>query len=233
MVAEAQRRMGTDTYSFFYRERQQYTDADDAKLLENPDEVARREAENNLALADLVDDVIRTWLSRGGFRLHQGVFRHLQLIAAQGLGLTFEQLTDFRVTPAKSREADIGSPGPNSAARELERLCDYVNENWHSGAVHLAAFTIWRTHWICPFLPANECTARAAGYVVLGIRLGSFLPGIPTIPEQIAADDKSYYVALEVADQAWASGKIDVSAVERLLGPILEQQLLSTSQNRA
>jgi len=54
------------------------------------------------------------------------------------------------------------------------------------------------------------------------------LPGTPTVPEQIASDEKSYHKALEAAEQAWVSGRIDVSALEDLLREMLAQQMIST-----
>lgn len=71
-------------------------------------------------------------------------------------------------------------------------------------------------------------TARAASYLVLCVRLGYPLPGIHTIPEQITAKKKPYYDALEAADLALKNdGKVDVGALERLLGDYLSAQLVA------
>jgi Fic family protein len=88
-------------------------------------------------------------------------------------------------------------------------------------------------NWIHPFADGNGRTARAASYVVMSIKLDSLLPGTPTIPEQIASDKKPYYDALEEADKAWASGRIDVSALESLLSDMLAQQLLNAAKEAA
>jgi hypothetical protein len=64
----------------------------------------------------------------------------------------------------------------------------------------------------------------------MSIKLDSLLPGTPTIPEQIAANKDPYYNALEEADKAWASGKLDVSALEALLSDMLAQQLLNAAK---
>jgi len=66
-------------------------------------------------------------------------------------------------------------------------------------------------------------TARAVSYVVLSIKLAGILPGTPTTPEQIATDKRPYYSALEVADAAWTSGKVDISVLEARLGSMLAQ----------
>jgi hypothetical protein len=67
-------------------------------------------------------------------------------------------------------------------------------------------------------------------YVILSIKLDSLLPGTPTIPEQIASNKDPYYKALEEADKAWAQKKIDVTALEGLLGDMLAQQLLNAAK---
>jgi Fic family protein len=85
-------------------------------------------------------------------------------------------------------------------------------------------------NWIHPFADGNGRTARAISYVVLSVKLDSLLPGTPTIPEQIASNKDPYYRALEEADRAWAQNKIDVSALESLLGDMLAQQLLNAAK---
>jgi len=90
-------------------------------------------------------------------------------------------------------------------------LCDYVNTNWDSrSALHLAAYVLWKLNWIHPFVDGNGRTARTLSNVVLNVKLDALLPGLPSIPEQIAEDKKPYYDALEEADHAWTVGQIDV-----------------------
>lgn len=69
--------------------------------------------------------------------------------------------------------------------------------------------------------------------VVLNVKLDGLLPGAPSIPEQIANDKKPYYDALEEADHAWATDKIDVSALESLLGDTLARQLADAIKRAA
>jgi hypothetical protein len=54
------------------------------------------------------------------------------------------------------------------------------------------------------------------------------VPGTNTIPEQISRDKNPYYKALELADSACEKEKkIDVSAMETLVGDLLANQLAS------
>jgi Fic family protein len=121
-------------------------------------------------------------------------------------------------------------PEPAFVADEVQALCEYINDNWDKSAVHLAAYVLWKMNWIHPFADGNGRTARAVSYVILSIKLDSLLPGTPTIPEQIASNKDPYYKALEEADKAWAQKKIDVTALEGLLGDMLAQQLLNAAK---
>jgi hypothetical protein len=62
---------------------------------------------------------------------------------------------------------------------------------------------------------------------VLSVKLRAVLPGTPTIPDQIVDNRAPYFDALDAADAAWASGSVDVSAMEALLGSLLAEQLRS------
>jgi Fic family protein len=87
---------------------------------------------------------------------------------------------------------------------------------------------MWRLNWIHPFVDGNGRTTRTTSFFVLCVRLGYRVPGSPTIPEQIAKDKKPYYAALEQADAAYTSDKkVDISAMETLLGALLANQLAS------
>ena len=86
-------------------------------------------------------------------------------------------------------------------------MCTYVNGNFGKSAIHLCAYVMWRHNWIHPFFGGNGRTSRAASYLVLCARLGYELPGVPTVPEQIAQSGNNhwrYEQQLQAADAAWA-----------------------------
>lgn len=105
-------------------------------------------------------------------------------------------------------------------------MCDYVSDNWSRTAFHLASYLMWRLNWIHPFADGNGRTSRILSYVVLCIRLGHKLPGTPTIPEQIVADRRPYFAALDAADAATKEGHVDVGAMEEMLKGMLATQLM-------
>jgi hypothetical protein len=63
------------------------------------------------------------------------------------------------------------------------------------------------------------------------MRLGYQLPGVKTIPDQITQNRDPYYEALEIADAADREGRIDVSALEALLGDMLAAQLVALHES--
>jgi Fic family protein len=209
-----------------------HTKAEDATLLSDPDEIARREAENGLKQFSLTLEIIRSYVkdAERPFKLRAGPILQLHQVALDGL---HRLAGTFRNTPVKIGGSIHQPPEAVFVADEVQALCEYVNENWNKSAIHLAAYVLWKMNWIHPFADGNGRTARAVSYLVLSIKLNGLLPGTPTIPEQIAADKGPYYRALEQADQALVSGNIDVSALENLLSDMLAQQLLNAVKEAA
>jgi Fic family protein len=132
--------------------------------------------------------------------------------------------SDIYITGSKHRP-----PGATVVPELVEELCEYININFEEkSALHLSAYVMWRINWIHPFDDGNGRTARAASYLVLCAKLGSRLPGKPTIPDLIAEKKKPYYDALEAADAASVpDGRLDLNALEQLLEDLLGVQLVS------
>jgi Fic family protein len=203
--------------------------AETAHLLTDPDEIARREAENGIRQFDLALEMVRTHVKdhERPFRLRSSLILKLHSAALDGL---HPLAGTWRNTPVTIHGSKHQPPEAAFVSEEMEHLCDYVNDNWKSAsAVHLAAYVLWKLNWIHPFADGNGRTARAVSYVVMSIKLDSLLPGSPTIPEQIAGNKRPYYDALEAADQHLTSEKIDVSDLEKMIGGMLSKQLLSAA----
>ena len=201
----------------------------EVELITDPDQLARQEARNGLRQFDLVMEMVEYWLQPDRpFRLRMSAILQLNRVALEGISA-------FAGVPRPSSIEISGSlhapPGAHLVPEFLEQMCDYVNEHWMTATpLHLAAFAMWRMNWIHPFVDGNGRTARALSYLVLCVRLGYRLPGVKTIPEQIAAskDTKQpYYKALEAADKSKFPPTADVSALEALLGDLLARQLAS------
>lgn len=66
---------------------------------------------------------------------------------------------------------------------------------------------------------------------MLCAKVGYIQPGQKTVPEQIAANKRPYYDALEATDATDEAGALDLVAMETLLGAQLAEQLLSAYQD--
>lgn len=208
--------------------------AETAALLSDPDEIARREAENGIRQFDLALDLIRSFVKDRDrpFKLRASAVLQLHQAALDGL---HPLAGTWRNTPVKIGGSAHQPPEAFLVSDEVQNLCEYVNDNWTTTtAVHLAAYVLWKLNWIHPFADGNGRTARAVMYVVLSVKLDSLLPGAPTIPEQIAGNKKPYYDALEAADkQLAATGKVNVSDLEKMLDAMLSHQLANAAREAA
>jgi Fic family protein len=201
----------------------------EAEIISDPDEIARIEARNGVSQFDAVAEMIEHFSDpERKFKLRPSHLLHLQRIALKGLSA---YAGNFRPADIEIGGSRHKPPGAHMVPQEVEHMCDYINDNWQgSSPVHLAAFALWKLNWIHPFTDGNGRTARAISYLLLCLRLGYRLPGTNTIPEQIAKDKKPYYVALEAADAAWESKKIDLSELEVLLSALLANQLVGVHE---
>ena len=205
---------------------QRHSVAADATLLDDPDEIARRESENAVAQFDRVLDMVDE-IARGSrpFRLRTSMVLDLHRVALEGLSA---YAGNFRPSDVEIGQSKHNPPSAHLVAGLIEEMCDYVTDNAQtSEAPHLCAYVMWRLNWIHPFTDGNGRTSRALAYYVLCGKLGYLLPGNETVPEQIAANRKPYYEALEDADRHQEEGRIDLTMLESLLDGCLATQLLS------
>jgi Fic family protein len=188
--------------------------------------IARLEIENGVKQLDLALDIIDRFLEpEWPFALRPTHIQELQRIAVSGIDPRPGEWRSGPVRISKSRHV----PGPpHLVPFQVAEMCDYVNDNWHDKtAFHLAAYVMWRLNWIHPFADGNGRTSRIVSYIVLCTRVRTRLPGSPTIPEQIQADRRQYFRALEAADEAMLQGVLNVSEMETVIRSMLARQLLS------
>jgi Fic family protein len=204
-----------------------HTSTEQVDLISDPEEKARREAENGIRQTELALEMIRAFVKEKEqpFRLRQGFLMQLHSVALEGIHMFAGTYRNGVATIHGSKHDPVPA---FRVADEVADMCDYVNQHWaDKSAIHLAAYILWKLNWIHPFADGNGRTARAISYVVLSIRSNSLYPGTNSIPDQIATDIKPYYDALELADESWkATGKVDVSALEKMLSQMLATQLL-------
>lgn len=207
-----------------------HSKAEDAALLSDPEEIARRESENAIAQFDRVLDLIDAVVRDGRpFRLRTSIILDLHRIALEGLS---PYAGNFRPGNVEIGQSKHAPPPAHLVAGLIEEMCDYVVDNFEEGvALHLCAYVMWRLNWIHPFTDGNGRTSRALAYYVLCAKIGYLLPGHQTVPEQIAANKAPYYEALEAADAALEEGNLDLAVLEELLDSQLATQLLSAYED--
>lgn len=204
---------------------ERYSKASDAELISDADERARREARNGLRQFDAVVEQIAYWLQPDHpFKLRPSAILGLHRIVLEGISA---YAGVFRPAGIAIKGSGHQPPEAYLVPELVEAMCDYINENWDKSPIHLSSYALWRMNWIHPFVDGNGRTARAISYLVLCVRIGYRLPGIKTIPEQIAKDKNPYYSALEAADKADAASRLDVSKMESLMETLLAKQLVS------
>jgi Fic family protein len=190
------------------------------------EEIAELEVENGFRQFDLAVDIIKALLEPDRpFALRPSLIQKLQEVAVIGIE---PYPGEWRTGPAKITHSLHTPPAAHLVAFLVQEMCDYVNDNWHEKtAFHLSAYVMWRLNWIHPFSDGNGRTSRTASYIILNVALNTFLPGSPTIPQQIQEDRTTYFHALEAGDKAAADGTIDVSEMEKAIRGMLATQLLS------
>ncbi|MHC2373360.1 Fic family protein [Bradyrhizobium diazoefficiens] len=203
--------------------------AETAALLNDPNEIALREAENGIRQFDLAVEMIRSFVKdkERPFKLRPSLILQLHKAALDGIHPLAGTWRNTKVSIGKSKHVP---PEAAFVSDEIQDMCDYVNNNWAMNADHLGAYVLWKLNWIHPFADGNGRTSRTVSYVVMSAKLDSLLPGAPTIPEQISANKTPYYDALEKADEHLKAGKVDVSDLEDMLNAMLATQLLSAAK---
>ena len=203
------------------------------QLFDSPEQKADLEARNGLLQFDEVKRLVSQ--SVGGFKLTPEILLKLQYLAIHDI---YTCAGKFRTGPVYLHRSDpdpnLHQPPPWEEVIPLvDQMCEYVNTHFTMSAIHLTAYVMWRHNWIHPFFGGNGRVSRALSYFVLCARLGYYLPGSPTVPQQIADVPKNrdrYFRALHAADASDRNGRLDVSVMEELVSDCLGAQLFSVHQ---
>ena len=207
-----------------------HSEAKEAELITDPDQLAQQEALNGLRQFDAVVEMVESFLHPDRpFRFRPSHVLHIHRYALDGISHYSGTWRPAGIKIGGSRHQPAGA---HQVPEMVEDLCEYVNSNWHSHTpIHLAAYVMWKLNWIHPFTDGNGRTSRAASYLILCLRTGYLLPGKKTIPDQIAADRTFYYKALERADEHWRRDELDLSEMEKLLSTLLARQLVAVMED--
>jgi len=193
------------------------------EIITDPVALAEAEALNGLRQYDYAVQAILDALDRQPFRLRLSLILALHRQALQGIS---SYAGNFRPGDVEIRGSRHEPAAAHLVPELVEGLCDYINDHWDDrSAIHLAAYAMWRLNWIHPFADGNGRTSRILSFVVLSVKIGTVLPGTPTLPE-LFVDHRHYYEdALDAADDAWKDRRVDVSKMEALIDSLLAKQL--------
>jgi Fic family protein len=204
-----------------------HSHAEEAKVVADELERAKKEAANGLVQAARVREMVMSAIERGAFKLRPSMILELNRCAIEGLD---PYAGNWRPASVKISQSKHEPPDGHLVAGLVEEMCDYVNDHWEARTpVHLASFIMWRLNWIHPFTDGNGRTSRATSYLVLCAKSGAVFPGKETIPEQIVSNRAPYYDALEAADsrhtETGGFPEDVVAAMENIMGGMLARQL--------
>lgn len=119
-----------------------HSKAEPVDLIKDPDEKARREAENGIRQFNAAVQIIRSNIPNhdGAFRLRQAMILTLHKEAPDGIHPLAGTYRNSRVLIGNSNHLPpIFIDVPDHVAD----MCTYVNANWHErNAVHLASYVL-------------------------------------------------------------------------------------------
>ena len=139
----------------------------------------------------------------------------------------------YRTEPVHVSELATGRviyqpPAWEAVPEEMQNFFAGLQKIWATGdALDAAAFALWRINWVHPFRNGNGRTARAFAYACLCARLDVWLPGSPTVIDQIMATRPDYERALRAADASAQGGQLDLSEMKYYLHVLLTNQIQS------
>ena len=138
------------------------------------------------------------------------------------------QYRDTEVYVAKGDQVIYSPPASIEVGSHMTEFFNTLNGLWATAdPLLVASYALWRINWVHPFKNGNGRTARAFAYCCLCLKFGFMLPGSNTVIDLITSNREEYQSALAQADQAYAGGTTDLSAMRAFLERLLIVQLSS------
>jgi len=160
------------------------------------------------------------------FRIDRQLLCDLNFYAVQYLS---EQPGCYR----KGKNVVVGKHTPPSHEQvetQMARFWDNLDRLWDRlSPVETAALAIWAVNHIHPFMEGNGRSSRALCYFILCVKLGAWLPGSLSLPEQIRLHHRPEYCEiLGRMDAAMdENGMTDLGEMTAFLNDRITDQLRS------
>lgn len=135
----------------------------------------------------------------------------------------------FRSHEVEVRGSSLKPLPPQDLKNAVTDFCEHLNKRWVvDDALTLSALALWGLNWIHPFTDGNGRAARALSYLILNLKFEMWLPGTPTLPEQLNERRRDYFDALAAADFNVQNGvEPDLGKLRSLLKELLFRQIAS------
>jgi Fic family protein len=150
------------------------------------------------------------------------------------MALNYHAIVCLHSNPGQYRPCAVAAgefPTPD-AHRVPTLMSDFINDvnrNWEkTDAGLLCAYVIWRLIHIHPFINGNGRTARAAGYLVLCLKLGGLLKGEAALPELLRRNRSDYLTAVRHAQRTFVEGRLDLKPLQLLIVRLTREQIGQT-----
>ena len=188
------------------------------------DQVVALQARNGLVQFDEIRKLAAEgWQDAGSVSISRNLICRLHYLVTADI---FDFAGEFRKVPVTIGGTSHVPPPAEEVEEHVADMLKYIAVNSSATAVHLCAYVLWRCNLIHPFANGNGRTTRGLAYLVFLLRLGYEPGGVPTFIDMISDHKQPYYLALDDADAAWKTGKVDVSAMEAVVTETLARQLM-------
>ena len=197
---------------------------EDKHLLCDPAKKAELEVSNGVAQLEFIEFLVN---QRKISEIRSSHVRQLKQIAIDGIYPCGDKYRDaFRQVRIEGSRHEL--PHESRVPSLVDEMVDRLNsERGSTPAIERAGYAIWRANWIHPFPGGNGRTARALGYLVLCIDLGSVPGGEPQFPTHIYSAAGDYTRALRTADAGEKKGSPALAPISKLVRKAITQQFAS------
>lgn len=146
---------------------------------------------------------------------------HREVMTGQ---LQSDAVGEYRQCPVYLKFSSHKPPHFNEVPAYVEQLVTKLTrmEGDGSSLTFKMAYVLWAFNWVHPFLNGNGRTARLLAHYIFVRHTGSNSLSMH-LEEHLREVRSEYFKALQVADDSFAKGRIDLSSLEALIARFFDQ----------
>jgi Fic family protein len=190
----------------------------DDKLLCSPEKKSDLEIANQVVVAEF----LASFVQQGRTRITEGDFLQMHALTIAGIypcaGNYRDALTLVEITDTDHRPAH-----PSQVRLEVNDMLEWLyGADRSKGALHRAAYVLWKVNHIHLFNGGNGRVARSLAYLVMVSDVVPVFAGEP-LPTKLKKRKDEYIAGLKVADAG------DLNPLERLVLECFQEQIAEVS----